>query len=79
MEVGGLDSNCCFLGVSGLMNVCSVLISTLDYLNPPSKHMPVTHTKGSERSKINPHHIPITSCNHCLLIKLQLSLPSSSI
>lgn len=54
------------------MNVCSVLINTLDYLNPPSELGPVTRTKGSERSKIKPS--PQFTPKISLLIKL-LSLP----
>lgn len=56
------------------MNVCSVLINTLDYLNPPSELRPVTHTEGYERSKIKAPPTPSSLLKHSLLIKL-LSLP----
>lgn len=68
-QSGGKVHNCCFRGVSRLMNVCSVLITTLDYLNPPYELRPVTRTKGSERSKIKPSpllapKIMVSSLNH---------------
>lgn len=73
---GDKVQNCCVQGVSRLMNVCSVLINTLDYLNPPSELRPVTRTEGYERSKINapPTPTPSSLLKHSLLIKL-LSLP----
>lgn len=62
----------CFQGVSRLMNVCSVLITTLDYVNPPSELRRVTRTEGSERSKVKPSpllppNITVSSLNYSLL------------
>lgn len=46
-------------GVGGLMNVRSVLITPLNYINPPSEPRRVTATEGSEVSEVKPlpsHH-----------------------
>lgn len=61
------------------MNVCSVLITSLDYLNPPSELRPVTRIEGSERSKLKvpppPHFSPkiTVSSLGCTLLLLLLS------
>lgn len=59
----------CSRGGSRLMNVCSVLITPLNYINPPSELRRVTRTEGSAESKVKP-----PPPNPRLLIKLQPSL-----
>lgn len=63
---------CCSRGGSRLMNVCSVLITPLNYINPPSELRRVTRTEGSAESKVkpppsHPPRIPVSSLNSSLL------------
>lgn len=46
-------------GSSGLMNVRSVLITPLNYINPPSELRRVTGTEGSEVSEVKPLPPPL--------------------
>lgn len=64
----------CSQGGSRLMNVCSVLITPLNYINPPSELRRVTRTEGSAESKVkppplprHPPQIPVSSLNSSLL------------